>query len=324
MSPSITSNAVLRVVMYHYVRDPVSSAFPRLKGMTVDAFRQQVSELTERFEMARLDSALAFLNGTYSPRRDLCLLTFDDGLHEHFEMVTPILADSDVQGLFFVITGSPECGRVAPVHMNHVLTAELGLEEYRRLFLNGLGAEQLPSIESSVARRTYPWDTEEAASFKYLFNFALPLDIRDQVVGKIFAQYLGSEAEFAKRFYFSWNEAREMQAAGMVMGGHTNEHRPLAGMQDQALDADLQRCHDLLKLRLRPQELWPFCYPYGKSNSFDARVKRKVRELDYCCAFSTESGDNSPGADLLALSRLDCNRVATAKAQQSRLQLIHQ
>src|SRR5712691_6277952 len=86
-----TSAPCLRVVMYHYVRDLPKTLFPRLKGMMPDAFAMQIANLQRRYEVATLEAALDFLAGRYRPARDLVLLTFDDGLKEHFAEVTPLL-----------------------------------------------------------------------------------------------------------------------------------------------------------------------------------------------------------------------------------------
>src|SRR5436190_22346657 len=64
-------SAALEVMMYHYVRDLPNSAFPRLKAMQVENFRAQVEWLRREYEMATLESALAFLRGKYQPKRSL-------------------------------------------------------------------------------------------------------------------------------------------------------------------------------------------------------------------------------------------------------------
>src|SRR5215472_11211452 len=97
------SDHTLRVVMYHYVRDLPRTQFPRLKGILLEDFRHQVNELSSQYEMASVESALDFMTGEYRPRRDLCLLTFDDGLKEHYTDVTPILAEKRIRGVFFLI-----------------------------------------------------------------------------------------------------------------------------------------------------------------------------------------------------------------------------
>ena len=81
------------------------------------------------------EARLAFLRGEYAPPRDMVLLTFDDGLKEHYAEVMPLLAEAHVQGQFFLITSCLENGAVAPVHMNHFLMAKLEFPEYRDAFV---------------------------------------------------------------------------------------------------------------------------------------------------------------------------------------------
>src|SRR5688572_30021882 len=108
----------LHAVVYHYVRDRAHGRFCRLKGVDPEQFATHVDALMARFEMATVESAMAFLSGAYQPDRDLCLLTFDDGLKEHHAVVTPILAKRRVQGVFAVTTTCPE-GGISSVHKNH-------------------------------------------------------------------------------------------------------------------------------------------------------------------------------------------------------------
>ena len=99
---------MLHIVMYHYVRDLERTRYPSIKGMLLSDFEQQARSLAGDFEMASLESALAYLAGRYRPRRELCLLTFDDGLKEHYEQVTPILSGLGIQGIFHVVTACLE------------------------------------------------------------------------------------------------------------------------------------------------------------------------------------------------------------------------
>jgi len=300
---------MLHIVMYHYVRDAAGSPYPRLKAFPVADFRNQVQSLGERCEMATLESALAYLGGDYTPSRDLCLLTFDDGTSEHFDEVTPLLADLGLQGLFFLITGCVEEHRVAPVHMNHFLMARLEFADYRREMLEQLGSDE--HIELETACRTYPWDTPEVARFKYLFNFAAPAAERDRAVAEVFARHIGPEEEFSRQLYVSWDQARAMQDAGMVIGGHTHRHRPLATLGDAEREQDLGSCARLLRERLHAQRQWPFCYPYGKRDSFSAAAIADLRRLGFVCSFSTEAGANLPETDLFAIRRVDCKNALT-------------
>jgi peptidoglycan/xylan/chitin deacetylase (PgdA/CDA1 family) len=303
--------AALHVVMYHYVRDLPNTPWPRLKGMLTSTFRQQLRALREHYELATLETALAFMQGAYIPRRDLCLLTFDDGLKEHYTEVTPLLVEHGIQGVFFLITSCVQEQHVASVHMNHVLMATLDFAEYQQAFfqrlhtLTSLSSAML-QINPQVAQRTYRWDTPEVAAFKYLFNFVLTADVRDQVVHSLFTDYIASEASFAPSWYVSWDEARAMQDAGMVLGGHSHQHQPLATLSAADLARDIRTCQQLVQANLHPQADWPFSYPYGKTDTFNAETITYLRALGVTCAFCTEVGSNAPGRDLFAIRRIDC------------------
>jgi peptidoglycan/xylan/chitin deacetylase (PgdA/CDA1 family) len=315
------SQPMLHVATYHYVRDLPRTRFPKIKGMLLDDFRNQVKAITESFEMATIESSIAFLTGKYSPRRDLCLMTFDDGLREHYADVTPILAERHVQGIFFLISSCLEDGIVAPVHMNHFLMAHLDFDSYRRAFMEtvramGFGQQLDAPLHPSVFQRTYPLDTPEVAQFKYLFNFVLPASARDMAVRTLFKQHLGEEKQFGAELYLNWAEARDMQRVGMVIGGHSHEHRPLATLRYPELFADLTKNWNLIQKKLAPQELWPFSYPYGKSDSFNRNTVEILRQLGYRFALCTEPGNNLPGTDLFAVRRVDCKDVIANATRQ--------
>jgi peptidoglycan/xylan/chitin deacetylase (PgdA/CDA1 family) len=306
----------LHVVMYHYIRDLRNTSFPRIKGMLTSDFQEQVTALRSQYEMATLESALAFLQGVYSPPRDLCLLTFDDGLKDHYLEVTPILVDFDIQGVFFIITSCLQEHCIAPVHMNHFLMAALDFNFYKQAFLERLSefdhdVHIYSQIDNITAQHTYCWDTPEVATFKYFFNFILNSDIRDQVVKTLFEEHIGDERSFSQTLYLSWEEARQMQTAKMLFGGHSHQHKPLATLCDTELSWDLSTCQELLTEHLRPQDLWPFSYPYGKQDSFNDTAVRQLKRLGFNCSFGTEVDVNLPGRDLFTLHRIDCNNVLT-------------
>ena len=304
--------ASLQVVMYHYIRDLPNTSFPKINGMLTRDFRQQLATLQSRYEMATLESALDFIRGAYRPQRDLCLLTFDDGLKEHYAEITPILIDRGIQGVFFVITSCLDEASIAPVHLNHFLMAVMDFEAYRNAFLERLNdltaASPLSTtVNHAAAQRVYPWDNPAAASFKYLLNFVLDWSLRDRVLRHLFEEEIGDAELFGRKLYLSTREAKQMQAEGMIIGGHSHQHKPLAALPDEELCSDLSTCRRLLVEHLLPQSFWPFCYPYGQKDSFNDTTIATLKQLGFACSFCNESGINLPGMDSFALRRMDCN-----------------
>src|ERR1700730_8976513 len=159
--------------------------------------------------------------------------------------------------------------------MNHFLMAKLEFETYRDAFMRLLndsagGVSAVHSFDSAVAQASYPLDTSEVAKFKFLFNFALDTAVRDRITSKLFEVYVGDQSDFAEELYMSWSEIRELQQAGMLVAGHTHQHRPLSKLNSDELDMDLRLSRKLLDANLARQTLWPFSYPYGKRNSYSA------------------------------------------------------
>jgi peptidoglycan/xylan/chitin deacetylase (PgdA/CDA1 family) len=305
--------AKLTVVMYHYVRDFPHTRFPRIKGILTTDFCRQVELLAEHYEMATLESSLAFLSGSYRPIRDLCLLTFDDGFKEHYTDVLPILTEKRIQGVFFLPTLCIEQDRMLPVHKNHFLMAALDFANYRDSFfvqMARIAPDFETTIDSAKAALTYRWDTPEVASFKFMLNFCLPGALRERILNALFIKNFGEEAAFARELYLNWDEAQSMQSAGMALGGHSHNHIALATLSDDSQSGDLSECTAILRRRLRPQPIWAFSYPYGKKHSYNAQTVRLLHDLGYSCGFVTEVGHNHAGEDLFGIKRLDTKDVA--------------
>jgi peptidoglycan/xylan/chitin deacetylase (PgdA/CDA1 family) len=145
-----------------------------------------------------------------------------------------------------------------------------------------------------------------------LLNFVLETDVRDTVVKTLFEEHIAAEQAFSPILYLSWDEARAMQDAGMLIGGHSHQHQPLVALSAGELLADLSTCQRLLEEHIRPQARWPFSYPYGKQTTFTAAAVHELRQLGITCAFCTEVGDNLPGTDVFAIRRIDCKDAPQA------------
>jgi hypothetical protein len=194
--------------------------------------------------------------------------------------------------------------------------AAMDFEAYRNAFLERLNEVAAASslsttVDEAAAQRVYRWDNPAAAAFKYLLNFVLDGSLRDRVLKRLFEEEIGDAESFGRKLYLSTRETKQMQAEGMIIGGHSHQHQPLSSLSAAELKSDLNACRQSLMKNLLPQDFWPFCYPYGKRNSFDAAVIRQLRQFGFSCSFSSEVGLNHPGDDLFTLRRLDCNDVPT-------------
>ena len=298
----------IKSIMYHYVRNPENTPFKGIHAVRQQDFIEQVDWLSQNCEMATLEMIVDFLNGKYHPVKDLCILTFDDGLKEHAAFVSEVLSERQIQGQFFIPTACIEEGYVLPVHKNHFLLATLPFETYKSQFLDILGniAPQLDTeVDKNKVAATYRWDKPEVAAFKYLLNYHLPKMVRNKVLKEVFESTFGSEKSFAQSLYLNWAEARQMQSAGMALGGHSHKHNVLSSLSDEEQENEISTCMTLLRQHTNKQQYWPFSYPFGKPNTFNEKTIQLLQKENIAIAYTSEVGDSQNDQNPFRLKRID-------------------
>ena len=275
------------VVFYHYVRDSEQTAFPGIKACRVADFGAQVEWLAGRYQVVDYDLFARALEAG-RPLDQAALLTFDDGFQDHFTGVLPALKTHGIRGLFFLagatLSDSP---RLLNVHKTHFLLARLGPTRF--------GAEVNSSLTSlagdtglaiTLPPDVYRYDAQDEGKIKHLLNYELPLEVTDRILDDLFNRHLGDPKEFAAALYLTPTMIREMAAAGMTFGFHTETHPVLS-----RLSRHDQRC-ELIDgveqiMALTGQPSVPFCYPYGHSYTYNADTLELLAEAGYSMAFNT-------------------------------------
>ncbi len=103
-----------------------------------------------------------------------------------------------------------------------------------------------------------------------------------------------------KRDYLNLREINAMGEENIVFGAHTATHPHLTRIAFNEARKEMKESYKFIK-KVTGEERIAFCYPYGEYN---ARIKRMVKELGFCCAFSTTAGINYPGKGLYEIKRM--------------------
>ena len=98
----------------------------------------------------------------------------------------------------------------------------------------------------------------------------------------------------------TWQEIREMKAAGMEIASHSFHHRDLAGLSRSEQVAEVVKSKEMLD-RMLEQNTRYFCYP---NSSYDAETLRALRENGFVMAVTTNPGWAKPGDHMLELQRV--------------------
>ncbi len=101
----------------------------------------------------------------------------------------------------------------------------------------------------------------------------------------------------------TWDQIRELAAAGVTIGNHGTNHGHLWQFDAGAIRADIANAQARIESEV---EVSPslFAYPYGE---FDLTVRRSAADAGFEAAFGQHSGAIFGGSDFFALSRFALN-----------------
>jgi hypothetical protein len=291
----------LTVLMYHYVRDPgdQAEAGSSIPGLSRSHFEAQLDYVTRHFAvMAWPDLRQHLLDGKPLPA-SACLLTFDDGICDHYLNVYPALRARSLSGLFFTLARQPPDG-LALGHKLHFLLARLGLTGLREavwLRLTPALREVYRRSEDHYQRKYSGLDV-----FKAILQRDLSAEV-DGLLSSLLAEQVGSETRLAGDYYLKAEQIEEMAAGGMHFGGHSHSHPWFDWVDAEAQAREIRASAEWLR-GIAPGP-WAFAYPYG---GLSPHAPALLRANDFVAAFTTIAQVDH--ADQFLIGRLDGEAIS--------------
>ena len=316
----------LTIVMYHYVRDLARSRFPRIKALTVDAFRGQLAYIANHYQIVTMESVLdALENGGSGLPPRAALLTFDDGYADHYNTVLPILDQLGVQGSFFPPARPVLEGVVLDVNKIHFILASVSqpaellaeviaaIDARRERFGLRPGADYWAAFDEPAR-----YDTREVTFVKRALQKMLPEAPRKEIVDELFRRHVtDDESAFARELYVNLDQLRDMRRHGMFIGSHGYSHVWLNAVDRREQESEIERGLEFLHMVEPAMKRWVMCYPYG---GYDETTVDVLRGHDCAAGLCVDVGIADLRVnDRFALPRLDTNDLpCDPKASASR------
>ena len=297
----------LTVMMYHYVRDLGDSAEAGsgIAGMTVQTFEGQLDELSKQHTLVTWPDVRAALQEDKSLPSSACLLTFDDGVLDHYINVFRILRRRNISGLFFAMSRREDAGLTLP-HKIHFLLAKLGLTGLRDAIWGKLNSEQKERFTQAEKKYQLKYPPISIDKRINLLKAVLQRDLSsevDIVLSELFETHVGSEKDTARHYYLNKEQIREMTSGGMHFGGHSRSHPWFDWIDAEARTREIQDSAEWLQeFEARP---WAFAYPYGGLSEDSPHL---LNEHGFIAAFTTNTQLRHP--DPYFIGRLDGEEIA--------------
>jgi peptidoglycan/xylan/chitin deacetylase (PgdA/CDA1 family) len=260
---------------------------------SVETFRRQMELVSERSKVLSLDEAAAVLCGEQASARPATVVTFDDGYRDFYDLAWPVLREMGLPATIFVPSAYIGSGRM----LDHDRFFTYVKKAYsRRLSL------RVPLTNAGLSAEIVSAMCAEVNSHRVYHQLSyLPLAQRERVLRSL-DEFMHEplEKELNGFALLDWEMARELAAAGVSFGAHTDNHVVLTLEDEQTVEREVVRGKLALEEKLG-SPIRHFAYPTGRYN---AAIRKVVANAGFDVAVTTERRINRRGDDLLTLGRI--------------------
>ena len=303
------------IVMYHYVRDPEWTRYPDIKSLRIDEFKSQLDYLLKNYNVVSLDDCLKARYAGEDLPPNAALLTFDDGIVDHFATVFPLLDAHGVQGVFFPPVKAIRDRELLDVHkIHHILGTGTSITPLVASLCGWVDDMKdrynLSSASAYYARLASEgrYDNRDVVFVKRMLQHELPENARAQILEYLFKEYVGiSQKTIANELYMTEDQLRCMMRHGMVLGVHGANHVWMDKLDGNQQKKEIEESLEFLQSIGANMENWVISYPYGRQ---DGKIVDAVLELGGALGFTATSGIARLGREgVYTLPRIDTNEL---------------
>jgi len=273
----------LSILIYHRVMDKFEPL--RAGEIMKDDFDWQVELLSRYYTVLPLSEAISHLQNNTLPARAVCI-TFDDGYADNESIALPILKRHNACATFFVATDYLNGGYMWNDKVIDALS--IGPDTLDLTHLD-LGTVDLGSTELRIKAME-----NLLPKIKYL-----PTAQREKTVDNI-ANLVGSNRT---DLMMTDAQVKNLHAAGMEIGGHTQSHPILANITEKQAMHEIGGGREILQ-SLVGNDVKSFAYPNGKpGKDYTNENVLQVKKCGFDAAVSTHWGVSNKSTDRFQLAR---------------------
>ncbi len=306
----------MKAIMYHYVREHVE-ALPYFVYLEASNFERQINYLNNNYHILNKQEIYECMEEGRIIENGI-ILTFDDGLNDHYKYVYPILLKYGLTGIFYVPTLPYYNCRLLDVHRTHYLIGQLGGRALYDELVGIINPEDLIINKLDVFNKnTYKKQVldEFTREAKKLLNYSIRPERRTLILDQLMSSISIKESDLAQSFYLTDSEMQEMDNNGMIIGSHSHSHTLLSNLSNAEQEEEIYTSMEFLSKVLN-KPIDTFCYPYGGNLSYTTETPKILEKQGISFAFSVESREiqTCDIDDKFYIPRFDCNEFPYGQA----------
>ena len=269
--------------------------------VTVPTFERQLSFLERYFEIVPLGMLIDDRAMRRVARRPRCVITFDDGWRDNYDLAFPILRRHDVPATIFLTTdfiGSERTFWHTDL-MYLLLHGELSQVMRDERALAGFPEAVRDCLRRCAGPPPVAWADDLHTLIETVKATCDEGTIQDLI--DTLAQAAGLRRPFLpeRRFFLDWDQVREMAANRVEIGSHTCSHRILTRLT--AVDAEQELVRSKAEIESRVgRDVEHLAFP---NEDADAALVALAARAGYRTACAVGVGDGAAGSSIRALHR---------------------
>ena len=249
---------------------------------TPEDFLRQMQLVADHFRPVSIEDVRRYLQGGALPKNPL-LVTFDDGYLDNHDVALPILRRLGIPAVFFIATHYLEQRKV---FWWDRISYIMKLASVRRLELgypSPMTFELLSADHRARAMR----------ALLQLVKSAYGLDI-ERLLRELSAAACVTwseelERRFADELLMTWDQVRDLRAAGMGVQSHTRTHRVLQTLSPDQVRDELAGSRADLETQLG-ERIFAISYPVGYSIEDRPDLQWAMKAAGYEIGFTNATG----------------------------------
>jgi peptidoglycan/xylan/chitin deacetylase (PgdA/CDA1 family) len=291
LRPIIYIDYDVPIFMFHRVVETITDDILDTNiCISKDNFLKILNIIKTHFRIISLND----LFGWKIDKESCCVITFDDGWIDNFEIAFPILRDNRINATIFLPTGM-------------IGTNNSFWFEQLQTIINWIGRDRcrLDKFEAYLKYNNLISD-DNCYNMLTLYN-ALVVNLKrlhpsniEVIVNDIGQEFIGSQSIFDKRTLLNWNEIEIMSNDGISFGSHCVNHSILTNLTAMEKRYEIfESKSDLLKKNIN----YVNCISFPNGN-YDQQSLDVAEEAKYDLIFSASINKNGDGNSPLLSKRI--------------------
>lgn len=285
------------ILSYHRVVDDFTGAMQTsIPGLLIsrETLRRQLEDIAASgYEFVTMERTLEVISGRRVAKKDLCLVTFDDGYRDVYQHGLPVLKHMGIPGIMYVPSGVIGTQK----RFNHDHLHHLFLTLQRRSFRPLLAAlpPECVGITDAVAKLQIT-PAQAVDVFLGCNSGALAATLVEALSAQLGG---GPELVPEEGAAMSWDEVRDMANSGIEIGAHTVTHTVLPMEEPGRAEWEIRNSKAEIE-----QQLGRPCVDFAYCNGwYSDELVRMLTRAGFRSAVTTEDLPNRIGGDPFTLKR---------------------